>query len=388
MPRPRCRGLTYAGQQCSNQSYLGSVRTTCRIHAGEGQRLFVEPVVPPVQLFYRCSRAGLLCPTVVREAVILCDACLGGRAAVHYGPRQAVIPCLGYRTGHVIYDCINMPVVDGRCQRCNDFRAQRMQIARLLADEEAILPLRHWQDVARDLYRRVALGELTRPVAWSVARRYALHRGVDTNLVMQFLYPIAAPPQPQEDLARLAHDRQNVHTRHVSAQTNKGVQILLNTPVPDEQSTLHDITFRWMLAGTFDRTNQLGTLLIDMDTFYHRETCRSEGDFLYRRLLDGLHATITLSPNRDELSKRLYEEILESAGLCMDGHITRLINVLVGFHPDFASPTSLIDVLGDRFAALASVADLTTAVRRERGLAILTELGIPDYDHAPWLDAL
>ena len=132
-----------------------------------------------------------------------------------------------------------------------------MQIARLLADEEAILPLRHWQDVARDLYRRVALGELTRPVAWSVARRYALHRGVDTNLVMQFLYPIAAPPQPQEDLARLAHDRQNVHTRHVSAQTNKGVQILLNTPVPDEQSTLHDITFRWMLAGTFDRTNQL-----------------------------------------------------------------------------------------------------------------------------------
>ena len=324
------------------------------------------------------------CITVVNAPATLCGRCADNGHAIHLEPQPPVTRCIGYRQGH---QCDVMPTDDGRCRRCALLRAQRILVLALL-DEVEVPPLRDWQTVARDFYRRARLGEFSRVIAWSASRRYALRRGVDIATITQFLGEIVAPAQQQEGLARFVNDSQNVHTRHVSTQTNKGMQILLNTPIPEEQSTLHDITFRWMLAGTFHRMNQLGSLLIDMDTFYQRDTCRTEGDFLYRHVLDGLQAIITVSPHRDELSRRLYEEVLDSAGLCMDGHITRLVNVLVGFHPDFASPTSVIEVLGDRFAALAAVTDLSAETRRERGLAILTELGIPDYDHAPWLDAL
>ena len=196
--------------------------------------------------------------------------------------------------------------------------------------------------------------------------------------------PHAAPqqPKPKTELAGLALDTQNVHTHAVNKQTEDGLTALLDTAVAVGQNTLSEISGAFRSRPAAPRKS----VLKDMDRWYNTATCRTEGDRLYQRLLDGLWTRIKLSPHKDDLVQRLWEEAFESLKMCCEGHISRLCNVLVGYDETFKAPVSAGEMLQQRIAAIAAE-DISIPHKVVKAWEVMEELQIPREQRMDWIEA-
>jgi len=88
-----------------------------------------------------------------------------------------------------------------------------------------------------------------------------------------------------------------------------------------------------------------------------------------------------------EIAVRLAEEVLDGLGMCEQGKMTRLTNVLRGFHPalDNVVVLSVGEQLQNRMAVISR---LPAEERRPAANAVFAELGIPAADQGAWLEAL
>lgn len=188
-------------------------------------------------------------------------------------------------------------------------------------------------------------------------------------------------------LNRIARDPQNVHTAQVSIQTNAAVEKLLAAHVPKEQQTEKAMVKMWITIVPTSWHNILRTCN-DVNKWFNTKTCREHEDNLYRKILRGLVATIDRADNemRPELYKRLWEECTESVGMCCEGHISRLCNVLVGFDDAFKPPVSVGDILQQKMAAISGL-DVPVETKHAHANAVFDELGIPADQRVAWLDA-
>ena len=203
---------------------------------------------------------------------------------------------------------------------------------------------------------------------------------------------VARPPAGT--LAAFAADTQNVHTGVVSTQTHEGVTKLLAVPVPSGQA---DRTKAFVVRLLKDccvakMATQHVTARIhaDFEHWYKVSTCRAQGDWLYKRVFDGLILTIAANPNggvKIELFKRLFEEMKDSVGMCCDGHITRLINVLAGFDDAFAPEVTVAEKVQNLFAEL-SAKECSILEKVAEGVRGLRTLKVPEDEWEPWIDAL
>lgn len=183
--------------------------------------------------------------------------------------------------------------------------------------------------------------------------------------------------KPKPELQQFAEDSQNVHRKAVTDQTNDHTEKLLAVTVPSEQNTLKEI------RGLFGKSRKVMT---DVEHWYALTMCRKEADCLYKRTLDGLWALIKTSEHKEELCKRLKEELTDAVGLCCEGHLSRLCNVLAGFHDAFSTVVSKGEILQQKMSAIAAL-DVTIRTKKMRARAVLAELDIPKEEHAAWLDA-
>lgn len=200
---------------------------------------------------------------------------------------------------------------------------------------------------------------------WRVYQRF---RGIQTLVTAQ------------TDLQRLALDGQNVHTKEVNRQTSDAIRFLLETSVPEDQETVVELETAW--AERPDRKK----VLKDMWKWYGMETCVKQGDYLYQRMLDGLWARIKAHKEREELTKRLWEEAFESVGTCCQGHLSRLANVLVGFTDEVKAEVPVGELLQTRMAAIAAK-DIPVEQKVEEARAVCEELKVPEAERAAWLEA-
>ena len=199
----------------------------------------------------------------------------------------------------------------------------------------------------------------------------------------RLFYPAADElPPPKSDLEALARDEQNVHTGAVNKQTEEGVTALLETAVAVGQDTLTEIKAAWASRHRDVRKS----ILKDMRRWYKRSLCRNEGDYLYQRLLDGLWTRIKLSPHREDLVQRLWEEADESRSMCCEGHISRLCNVLVGYDASFKAPVSVGEMLQQRIAAIAGE-DISIPHKVVKAWEVMEELQIPREQRMEWIEA-
>lgn len=197
----------------------------------------------------------------------------------------------------------------------------------------------------------------------------------------------ALPLPPDRNLQALARDPQNVHTRDVSNQTNASMDKLMATEIPRSQQTEKIMASAWVNHVSVGWTDILRTLN-DVNKWFNTKTCRNNNDQLYRCLLRGLVATInnTDAEMRTELYKRLWEECRESVGMCCEGHITRLCNVMVGFDDAFKPPVPVGEILQQKMAAIAGL-DVTTEMKHTHANAVFDELNIPAEQRVAWLEA-
>ena len=193
-----------------------------------------------------------------------------------------------------------------------------------------------------------------------------------------FHAPTTRRGKPKGELQVLSDDRQNVHTAAVNKQTEMGVETLLNTQIPYGQDTLEELETAW------SKKNK--QVLRDVKQWYTTSSCRKTQDHLYQRLLDGLWSRIKISSEKEELLKRLWEECQESVGMCCEGHISRLCNVLVGFDESFQAPISVGELLQNKIAAIA-MEDIDVLKKVEKAWYVMEELAIPRDQREAWIDA-
>ena len=202
--------------------------------------------------------------------------------------------------------------------------------------------------------------------------------------------PTVEPPRlTRRTLAQLALDPQSVHTNEVVVQTNKSLTILLNANRDDGCNFMEWLAGHWLARGIANWSRVRSTV-DDMQKWYTRDTCVNPGDKLYRRALDGLGALlIEHADNKDEfgeLLKRTFEECHESIGMCCEGHMGRLSNVMVGFDDRFAPPIPTGELLQQKMGAIAML-DVDTDEKVRQATAVMDELNIPEPERAVWIDA-
>ena len=196
----------------------------------------------------------------------------------------------------------------------------------------------------------------------------------------------AAPAARAAPMARLAADRQNVHTGAVGKQTRDGEAKLLAVPTDGKPVGLRVLRTFANRAGGLTPTLRV---MNDMDHWIHEQNCRAVGDRLYGRLLEGLWTLIEQQPEeqRAELKNRLWEEAWESVGMCLEGHVSRLVNVMVGFDEAFQPKMSTGEAVQNKIAALAA-SEMSDEDKLTQARAFMGELGMDAAAQAPWLEAL
>jgi hypothetical protein len=207
----------------------------------------------------------------------------------------------------------------------------------------------------------------------------------DLEEEIAFFQAMEGPPPPVVpvgELHALALDSQSVHTGPVNKQTQAGLDLLLETPVATEMSAVVEIAIQWGNKSPKART----AVVKDMSNWYKTKSCRVNNDRLYKRALDGLWSRIQLSPAKDDLLQRLWEECHESLHMCCEGHISRLCNVMCGFDDAFKAPVSVGEMLQQRMSAIAEM-DLDVHHKVGHAWAVFEELATPMEERMSWLEA-
>jgi hypothetical protein len=311
---------------------------------------------------------------------------------------------------------------------------QRREADRLI--EEAVVemwardPRPTWQQVTRsyfdEYFGAVENQQHLRVIGMTIARRYAARQimvwpptliddywewledgqqGIEPHaqeLPRVDIPPQAFHPQPQAvrraapavpRLQALARDTQNVHTREVAEQTNDATEKLLDfyeKNCTTKKFRAPDWFAAKWLPEKYGAWNLVANVVDDMQRWYSIKTCRTNNDHLYRKCLDALYGMIKQvkdEETRKELFKRAFEECSEAVGMCCEGHLSRLCNVMVGFDDNFKPPVPIGELLQNAIAKIAqSEADANDKVAEAN--KVFNELNVPEPERVVWLEAL
>ena len=199
----------------------------------------------------------------------------------------------------------------------------------------------------------------------------------------------AERPVPTNPLGRFATDTQNVHTQEAAVQMRDGMAILLSAEkmiVHGTQQTYNEVkdAFTKLNPEPVTFRNVMG----DIKHWHNMNTVTNENDWLFRRMLRGLWFTIKKfeGDTYDELVKRLWQESCDSVGMCAQGHLSRLTNVMIGFDDAFKPTVSTGEQLQQKMAAIAGM-EGTEEEKVAMARGVLAELKIPEDQHSAWLEA-
>jgi len=201
--------------------------------------------------------------------------------------------------------------------------------------------------------------------------------------------PLAARPPPEPpvgDLAAFAADRQNVHTEQSVALTKKVVERVLKIPVDKEYRWNRKEVSRTPAEIIMNCRLPPSVAMQMMQKYCAADNVYEMGLGIYGKVLDGVYAYIKNSPDKKDLYKILRAELTDNLGMCAQGNLTRLCNVLAGYLEGIGSQESPADRLGRELPKLLEIADETRRMEVARG--VLRDTGLPEAEWAPWLEAL
>jgi hypothetical protein len=194
--------------------------------------------------------------------------------------------------------------------------------------------------------------------------------------------PLIIPPLPVE----FHEDNQNIHLAvTVNEVVKKTIEKVILSPVPAD--------YRWNMQTLSKTPGEIiaecklsiaaGKLL--MEKYTSDDTIYDMVSGIYGKTLDSVWQYIKNSSDKEVLIKTLKTELEDNIGMCAQGNLTRLCNVLQGYLDDMPKP-SVSEILGDLLPPLMTIMDLT--VRREKALQIMRTHNVPDDQQEMWLEPL
>jgi hypothetical protein len=179
--------------------------------------------------------------------------------------------------------------------------------------------------------------------------------------------PVERDPEGGINLQAFATDPENVHRSSVQDMARNQIQHILQIPFPDEQDTMLEI------HRTYDEP-----------TLHEiRQNCLNVECFGigYRQLLNHVWAYIRSHEEKEELEKRLGEEVLDGVGTCPNGKMCRLVNTLQGYYDMPAGPSR--EAFQSRMATLRGQPNALQTAQE-----VFEEFRIPETERQAWLDTL
>jgi len=202
----------------------------------------------------------------------------------------------------------------------------------------------------------------------------------------QRLGPIVMAVQNPNVLARIANDNQNVHTQLIVEQTKKNVAEILKIPVPSDymwQRNKLSMTYKTIIMFCHLSPKavwQFSSMYCSDATIYDLEPG------IFGKVVDGVWQFINKSPDKEDLKKILAAELRDNIGMCAQGNLSRMCNVLQGYLEGIGQKESVAEILGREFPKLMEVENETDRVYM--GTELLRNNNVPDDQWEAWLEPL
>lgn len=243
----------------------------------------------------------------------------------------------------------------------------------------------HIEMTIDQFYNTVFVTEILRPWIrdnWAlldIVQKRELHRGFHNMRILgQFSISDivnVVPPAPVA-VNEFVNDNQNVHRKETVDYINKMFASLKKIHIPKDQRTLGEILVK---------CNMKPEAQIQMVKMYHAADPIYEHPSAYRRSLDHVWAFVRSHENRKELYVRLTDEMNDNIGMCAQGNLSRICNVLCGYADGFKPPVPQGTLVQNKIGAIASDSE---GNKKQRATIALQELLVPEDQWAPWLEAL
>jgi len=198
--------------------------------------------------------------------------------------------------------------------------------------------------------------------------------------------PPDVPRPPPRELEVFAKDKQNVHTRQSVQMTKDVVARVLKIAVPEE--------YRWNSRIVSKTPGEIITecrlspnsVAQFVTRYLQNENIYEMGVGIYGKVLDGVWHYVRNSEHKDELCKILRQELQDNIGMCLQGNLSRLCNVLAGYMEGIGPQESPAERLGREMPKLMEIEDSEARMNTARG--VLRDVGLPEDEWPPWLEAL
>jgi threonyl-tRNA synthetase len=92
------------------------------------------------------------------------------------------------------------------------------------------------------------------------------------------------------------------------------------------------------------------------------------------------------SSDKEDLCRCLKQEMEDNIGMCAQGNLSRLCNILAGYMEGIGSQESLVEILGREFSKLMEIESMEE--RLTKAFYVLKENNVPIVDWKKWLDPL
>jgi len=207
-----------------------------------------------------------------------------------------------------------------------------------------------------------------------------LHReNIQANQAINQPHVFVRDPVGDIDLRAFGQDAQSVHRSSVQSSTEAALDVILARPIGNGQNTVAEISHTF----TTLKYKPLNRVLNELHKDIFERNLEAFGKS-YKDVLDHVWATIRSNEHKDELVKRLHEELWEGRGMCSNGKMCRLLSVLQGFDDQVVAVVSR-DAFQSKFATLAN---LPQDKREEAALVVFNDYGIPSAERQAWLEPL
>lgn len=192
--------------------------------------------------------------------------------------------------------------------------------------------------------------------------------------------------RPVGELQQFAGDNQNVHRERTVNATKEMITLILTIPVPVE--------YRWNNAECSKTPGEIAmTCHLTPKAAWQMfsKYCQDEsiydlGKGIYGKVLDGVWQYILSSPYKTDLCQVLRQEMQDNVGMCAQGNLSRLCNILAGYLEGIGSQESIADVLGRLLPKLMEIEDIDN--RLSEACKILKENNVPYSQWKSWVDPL
>jgi hypothetical protein len=107
---------------------------------------------------------------------------------------------------------------------------------------------------------------------------------------------------------------------------------------------------------------------------------------IYGKVLDSVWQYVKTSPDKEDLCKILKNEMTDNIGMCAQGNLSRICNILAGYMDGVGAQESLSELLGRLLPPLMSIEDPSERIRQ--ACVILAENKVPFSEWDTWMEPM